>query len=71
MKKYVITKPIVLGFLTPRDQYDVLFKPEDGVMLESDGHTIWTIKNGKRDESITTANAIDVWLKEGRIAEIP
>jgi len=70
MKKYMITKPIVLGFLTSQDQYDAIIKPEDGVTLESDSHTIWTIKNGKRNKSITMANAIDVWLKDGLITEI-
>ena len=66
----MITKPIVLGFLTSQDQYDAIIKPEDGVTLESDSHTIWTIKNGKRNKSITMANAIDVWLKDGLITEI-
>ena len=71
MKKYRILKPIVLGFLTPQDQFDALIGPEDGVILASDGHTIWTIRNRKRHESITVGHAIQIWLDRGLIIEIP
>ncbi|MBI5732442.1 hypothetical protein HY967_00580 [Candidatus Jorgensenbacteria bacterium] len=70
MKKYRILKRVMLGFTTPQDQYDVIIGPEDGTILESDGHTIWTIKDGKRHESITMANAIDIWLGREAIVEI-
>ncbi len=71
MKKYKLLQRIVLGFDTAQDQVDVLYKPTDGVILESDGHTIWVVKNDRRRESITEAHAIDAWLTEGWIAEIP
>lgn len=70
MKKYRVLKSIVLGFLTPQDQYDMFFTPEDNITLESDIHTIWVIKNDKRHESITIAAAINVWLEQGLITEI-
>lgn len=70
MKKYRILKPIVLGFTAPQDQYDALFTPENNVALESDGHTIWVIKDDKREESITIAAAIEIWLNQGLIVEI-
>lgn len=60
----------MLSFLTPQDQYDTIVAPEDNVVLESDGHTIWIIKNDKRRESITMAIAIEHWLSKGAIAEI-
>ena len=70
MRRYRTIKPIILGFLTPRDQQDLIIEPENETILESDGQTIWLIKNGKRRESITTANAIKYWLKQGAIARI-
>lgn len=70
LKRYRVLKPVVLGFLTPRDQYDEIIRPKDNVTLESDGHTIWAIKNSRRQESITIAAAIEIWLKHGFIAEI-
>ena len=70
MKRYAVLKPIVLGFSRPQDQFDVLIYPEDNTTLESDGHTIWLIIDNERHESITTANAIENWLNEGKILEI-
>ncbi len=70
MKKYRILKPIILGFITPQEQYDLKICPEDGEILESDGRTIWTNKNGVQKDSITMASAIWLWLAGGRIAEI-
>ena len=79
MKRYRIKSDIMLSFLTPRDQYDTMI---DNGELESDGSTIWLIKPvtnariasiseaGRRHESITTANAIGLWLQEGKIEEI-
>ena len=70
MKRYRVIKTIVLGFLTPQDQFDTIIHPGDGIILESDGHTIWTVKNGERHESITMAYAIEHWLENGAIVEI-
>jgi len=70
VKKYKVLDVVVLGFLTAQSQYDEIFHPEDGVVLESDGQTIWATKDGKRKESITMAYAIDMWLDQGRLEEI-
>jgi hypothetical protein len=68
MKKYKVLKPVMLSFLTPRDQYDATIHPDDGdYTLESDGKTIWVLIKDERHESITTANAIDIWLEQGKI----
>lgn len=67
MKRYRIKSDIMLSFLTPRDQYDTMI---DNGELESDGSTIWYLKDGKRHESVTTANAIGLWAGEGKVEEI-
>ncbi len=69
-KKYRILKPVILGFLTAQDQYDLKISPGDGETLESDGRTIWTIKNGVLKDSTTPAINIFLWVAGGRIAEI-
>ena len=70
MKRYEILKLVMLGFLAPQDQFDVIIGPEENTILESDGHTIWIIQKGKRHESITVAYAIEIWLEDGKISEI-
>jgi hypothetical protein len=65
-KRYkIIGKWVGLGFMNPNDQIDIWCKPD--AILEADEHTIWLITNGKKVESITTANAIDLHLKNGDI----
>ncbi len=77
MRRCVILKDIMLSFITtePKEedgQYDTIIGPEIGAILESNHDTIWVIwKTGKREESITMVNAIDIYLADGRIAEIP
>lgn len=71
VKKYKVIQPVMLGFLTPQDQVDVLLDPKDREFwLESDGHTIWGMNSEQRQESITMANAIDIWLEQGKIEEV-
>lgn len=70
MKRYKLLKLVILGFYVEGEQCDATLKAGEDV-LESDGHTIWAIIDGTRYESITQANAIGIWLQEGRIAEIP
>jgi hypothetical protein len=67
MKRYKVVKPIVLGFLSGREQVDSLIVPADGIVLESDGKTIWALEGEKRIESITMGNAIDLWLEQSKI----
>ena len=59
MKRYRIVEPIVLGFLARLDQVNVLVKPEDDAVLESDGETIWLINERGRHESITNVNLLN------------
>ncbi len=70
MKRYKILKLVILGFHVEGERCNAKLKVDEDT-LESDGHTIWAIIDGTRQESITQANAIGIWLQEGRIAEIP
>jgi hypothetical protein len=70
IKKYKILNTIMLGFTDGREQGDVLFNSEDGFYLESDGETIWVIKEDKRYESITIANAIEIWKEQKFLEEM-
>ena len=68
MKKYKVIQPVMLSYLTARDQVDATFHPDDGdYTLECDGSTIWASLGEKRLETITMANAIDIWLEQGKI----
>lgn len=70
VKKYKILKSLILGFLTPQDQFDQIFGPDDDVILESNGNTIWVIKGKEKHESITQAHAIEFYLQKKIIEEI-
>src|SRR3989344_1288760 len=37
MRRFKIIEPVMLGFLTPQEQYDVILDPGDKNILESDG----------------------------------
>lgn len=71
VRKYKILKNVMLGFLGLQEQHDEIVGSNDGVVLECDDRTIWAVKGGKRIESITTANVIDIWIKNGFIQELP
>jgi hypothetical protein len=70
MKRYkVISEGMGLTFLSPRESYGYWFNIGD--VIESDGVTVWHIlADGRRHESITTANIVDVGLERGWIEEI-
>lgn len=71
MKQYKLLGDIMLSFLTERDQLDCTIGPQEGGTLETDGVTVWYVQpNGKKHETITTANIIDVALESGKIEEI-
>ena len=71
MKKYKVIKPVMLTMLTPQDSYDASFHPADNdYILECNGSTIWVWSDYIKWETITTANAIDIWLEQGKIEEI-
>jgi hypothetical protein len=70
MKRYKILRDILLDFLTPQDQYSC--RIDSSYTLECDEHTIWIVdESGQRQESITTANAVDMYLERGCIEELP
>jgi hypothetical protein len=61
----------MLSFLLGREQTDIVIEPGLNKFLESDDHTIWFISGDNRYESITTANAIDFFLEQKLIEELP
>lgn len=74
MTQYKLLETVMLGFLTPQDQYDAFFDPGPAaVILERNpaGDTIFIVKpDGERVETITQAHAIEVWLEDGKIEAI-
>ena len=67
-RRYHILKPVLLSFLTPQGQHEVILKPWDGFDLECDGTTLWTVgSSGERRESNTTADVIGFWLRSGAV----
>lgn len=70
MKKYTILQTIMLSFYERGEQRDYLIKRDDGFTLLCDGSTIWIEKGVDRHESITMANAVPLWIGQGKIQEI-
>lgn len=63
METYDLVGKLLLSFIVDDDQHDVIL---DSGVVESDGSTVWyTTPEGKRYESITTANVVDVGLQIG------
>jgi len=60
IKKYRLLDSIILGFIGPREQIDVVINPKEGVTVECDGSTIWLVNRVGRHESTTTANFMQV-----------
>lgn len=66
--RYRVLKSILLGFIRPSGQVDVIFGPDR--VIELDSGTIYLIDvQGERRPSITTENAIEVWLETEQIEE--
>jgi hypothetical protein len=64
MKKYKIIGIIPLCFVFNDEPHDILLSSESGY-LETDGSTVWLVDNdGEKFESTTTANIIEVGVKE-------
>ena len=67
MNEYTILRPIVLGFLTHNDSYEMIIGPKNG-HLKFDGHDIIFIDSkGIEHVSHTSNNAIDLWLERGSL----
>lgn len=63
--KYKIVQPIVLGFLIGNDSEDYII--DAGTLQVINGDIVFTGVSGKDNISHTTTNAIDIWLKQGKI----
>lgn len=69
-RSFAIVTHIMLSFLTHNDSYDTILTRDDG-SLEFDGaDIIFVSKEGIKKVSVTTNNAIELWIKQGRIQEI-
>ena len=67
MNEYTILRPVVLGFLTHNDSYDMIIRPENG-HLKFDGHDIIFVDSkGIEHISHTSNNAIALWLERGSL----
>lgn len=66
MTRYRVTGAVMLTFLTERDSYDLILGKD--TVLEANHETIYLVEHdGRRRESITTANAIGLWIEQGQI----
>lgn len=71
IKRYRLLKPVVLGFATAREQHDSIYKPEHGIIILSDGKDIFISNGENRARSITTVSALELWVRNGSIEELP
>jgi|GEM_PF-4281977 hypothetical protein len=70
MKRYRVRQTIVLGFLGPQDQEDRQYQADTETIVECDGKTIFVVERGKREESITVADAVPLWVEQHKLEEI-
>jgi hypothetical protein len=69
-RSFAIVSDIMLSFLTHNDSYDTIITGDNG-SLEFDGSDIIFVnKSGNKKMSVTTNNAIDLWLAQGKIHEV-
>ena len=67
MNEYTILRPVVLGFLTHNDSYDMIISPRLGHLKFDGKDIIFVDSKGIEHVSHTTSNAIGIWLKHGQI----
>ena len=67
-RKFEVLESVVLGFIVNNEQQDAVFKRGD--VIYADGTSIWVL-DATAHESTTMPHAIDVWLKGGKLREIP
>ena len=65
MTHYSIKQPIVLGFLTHNDSYDMIIGPESGYLKFYGSDIIFVDSKDSEHISHTSNNAIDIWLARG------
>lgn len=68
--KYRVLQKIMLGFTTPREQYDSLILPGDILETDPEKGIIYLIVDGERKESNNTFNTIDYFLSQKYIEPI-
>ena len=64
MIEYAIIHPIVLGFLGQFYTNDRIISPGDGYLQFDNKNIIFVDNNGIEHKSITTNNAISIWLEQ-------
>lgn len=63
-RTYTIIGPFLLSFIIDDEQRDILFNKSDDGYIETNGVTVWYVtKKKERYESITTANVVEVGLR--------
>lgn len=69
MKKYKITKKIILDFLTPQDQ--VSRWCTEGFIEYNGTNTAWYINpSGEKEETINTGDLIELYIQRGNLIEL-
>ena len=71
MKRYRIIKKVMLNFCGAQDNYDLFIDPVGDVFLETDGTTIWLLKDDKRHETNNMPGYINLLLERKSIEEQP
>ena len=67
MNEYTILRPVVLGFLTHNDSYDMIIGPENGHIKFDGSDIIFVDSKGIEHVSHTSNNAIALWLERGSL----
>ncbi len=65
MNEYTILRPVVLGFLTHNDSYDMIISPENGHLKFDGSDIIFVDSKGGERVSHTVNHAIEIWLEQG------
>ena len=67
MNEYTILRPIVLGFLTHNDSYEMIIGPKNGHLKFDGSDIIFVDSKGIEHVSHTSNNAIALWLERGSL----
>lgn len=67
MNEYTILRPVVLGFLTHNDSYEMVISPHNGHLKFDGSDIIFVDSKGGEHVSHTINHAIDDWLEHGQI----
>jgi hypothetical protein len=67
MTEYLVVKPLLLGFMNDRDQYDCNI--DAGSVIGWKNRSIYLMVDGHWRESITALHSLTIWLNNGSIIE--